>query len=895
MLLFAAKSQNTWLDSTFNHSGIFTGSIGGWDDPKFLLARQNGKVLLVGSTNSVDRNIPYVWNYIAAIVQFDENGMPDPGFGQQGAVVWPAYVDVNAAFLQTDGKLLTVFRGWPGCEVGRLNEDGSVDAGFGEQGVFKSDSLQNVSAIICQKDGKIIIGGAGSDSSAHPWALALLRLNYDGSVDTSFGENGYVFEDLGPGYSSFVQSLAFQGDSAIIIGGQKGGAALVARCDPDGLLDSSFGQNGFAPLSNVYTGIDKLLVQSDGKIVISGILPDFPVDHWFAGRLNADGLIDTSFEAQIGSGIVSDLTQQPDGGLLFCGPDFTVSNDSAAVRFFRYLPSGLFDTSFGDKVVQLPVSGFFKAGMFLLPDNKLVIGGGAENEFFLTDFCLTRLQADFSLDETFAQNGFAIKDNLFGNATATSVLADDQNRILMGGTIEKSQTFALQLLPDGSKDVSFSGDGLAPLVFNDTTKFLTLNLLARQNDGKILAAGEGQLLPGSSGFAVARMLPNGDFDTGFGTAGSGIAIATIEGSADYLTNARVLLQKSDGKILVAGHSYSYSTNKQKIAIARFLPDGHLDLSFGDAGVLVFQSGANYYEVAGGAILPDGKTLVAANHFVTQGGISQPVLARCLPNGQPDPNFGTGGLLSVNFPITFRLYGMALQTDGRILICGNSGAPGDQQIVVGRLNGDGTKDTSFGNDGLVIINTGAVETAKAIAVQTDGKIVLTGFSADSDVFENYDPLLVRLLPNGSPDTSFGNSGFLKTELPGQQELNALALQSDGNYLAAGYSGNQYLVVRYLNGLNVGVADVSSGATALLVYPNPVRGQAIFEYTLTQAGAVSLELFDLRGRRRHTFFQNEKRPAGDHRETILFPASLEPGAYVLCLRTGKGTVSVRVIAP
>jgi uncharacterized delta-60 repeat protein len=170
-------------------------------------------------------------------------------------------------------------------------------------------------------------------------------------------------------------------------------------------------------------------------------------------------------------------------------------------------------------------------------------------------------------------------------------------------------------------------------------------------------------------------------------------------------------------------------------------------------------------------------------------------------GDLDPTFGNGGIVitrdSSNYQINFA-YGMAIQSDGKIIIVGDgvrnppSAMNWDSAVV--RYNPDGSLDTSFGGTGIVITQLSIdYDAAQLVAVQADGKIVVAGTRANCYSCLDYSLAVVRYNPDGSLDTSFNGTGIVITS--GVASAGGLAIQADGKIVAAGYGGNDIAVVRY----------------------------------------------------------------------------------------------------
>jgi uncharacterized delta-60 repeat protein len=204
------------------------------------------------------------------------------------------------------------------------------------------------------------------------------------------------------------------------------------------------------------------------------------------------------------------------------------------------------------------------------------------------------------------------------------------------------------------------------------------------------------------------------------------------------------------------------------AVARFRPDGHLDPDFGNGGVIESTLGVTPGGFGGGlgqpsfALAPDGAIVIAATATPPGGGV-QGIVARLLPNGQADPSFGDGGTQHLDFLNQVLVKDVAVDPMGRILVAGQiQGAPlGEYQYdhddFVARLLPDGSPDPGFGGgDGVATVNLSLNDATDRIALDSQGRILGV---ADSFNFQAYtaDLALFRLLDDGSPDKSFGTDG------------------------------------------------------------------------------------------------------------------------------------------
>jgi uncharacterized delta-60 repeat protein len=209
-----------------------------------------------------------------------------------------------------------------------------------------------------------------------------------------------------------------------------------------------------------------------------------------------------------------------------------------------------------------------------------------------------------------------------------------------------------------------------------------------------------------------------------------------------LTRARAVLPNE--QIVVTGQGNS----SQDFVTKRLNPNGSLDSSFGSSGTSVLDFGGHDQPNAM-VRQTDGKVVLVGS--TDAGGTSHFAVARLNANGAPDTGFGTGGKQTIDFGGTDAAYGVAVQADGKIVVAGQ-GDP-DNEMVIGRLNPNGSIDNSFGTDGEVAIDFGAASAANAVAIQGDGKIVLVG----STNANGGDFAVARLQTNGSLDTSFHGNG------------------------------------------------------------------------------------------------------------------------------------------
>jgi uncharacterized delta-60 repeat protein len=352
----------------------------------------------------------------------------------------------------------------------------------------------------------------------------------------------------------------------------------------------------------------------------------------------------------------------------------------------------------------------------------------------------------------------------------------------------------------GDLDISFDGDGKVTTDFATTEFGGALDRaysVAIQTDGKILAAGRSFTGNGEQyNFALTRYNSNGSLDTTFD--GDGKVTTDFGGGDDHAYSISI---QSDGKIVVAGESYNGS-KRFDFALTRYNSNGSLDTTFdGDGKVTTDFDGGDdgAYSVA---IQSDGKIVVAGKRYKVVGG-DDFALTRYNSNGSLDTTFDADGKVTTAVGSSNDYArSIAIQSDGKIVVAGNSLNGSRSDFALTRYNSNGSLDTTFDGDGKVTTDFGGGDDhAYSVAIQSDGKIVVAGFSGiGTSDFKDF--ALTRYNSNGSLDTTFDGDGKVTTDFGRNLEDHAysVTIQRDGKIVVAGMSehvrgGYDFALARY----------------------------------------------------------------------------------------------------
>ncbi|MCB0810256.1 MAG: hypothetical protein KDB96_13340 [Flavobacteriales bacterium] len=336
--------------------------------------------------------------------------------------------------------------------------------------------------------------------------------------------------------------------------------------------------------------------------------------------------------------------------------------------------------------------------------------------------------------------------------------------------------------------------------------------------------------------AVARFLPDGSPDPTFGAGG--VDSVDVGGTMGYVVD---MARQPDGRLLLLSSSSTF------YLVLRILPDGGIDQSFGSNGVSVFPGGMGYVPVAV-ALQADGKVLVTGRYNSNSTSGSRTLLYRLNADGSLDTGFGINGSVQQDIGTLGREYpaDVLVLPDGDLLMAGNVayGTFGATQFpyFFARYTPDGTLDNTFGTGGLLLdsLGTDLYLIMTELIGQTNGGWVAAGGVAEGDSTRC---AVARFLPNGMLDPAFASDGVRTLVQPGRQFQGvSIAQRSDGSILFGGWAENVMGVdyVEFVGHLEAnGTIDTAYGGPTGMQVLDPAAFDNHLRYGITGVLAQSTD--------------------------------------------------------
>lgn len=641
----------------------------------------------------------------------------------------------------------------------------------------------------------------------HTFSLLVLSISFfinAQSLDPTFGNNGgiVVNQTLNTPPEDYVKNAVLQPDDNLLVISNNPSSRIgsLSRITPEGFLDATFNNYGFRNFGTIRA----LALQADGKILVTSGNVIY--------RVNADGSTDTSFNTSGRQTIsinnysmtINTIVVKNNGKILLAGSVSNGNDNDLALAALN--TDGSFDTFFdfdGKLTLDISQQNNDASGIVIQADGKIIVCGQAYNGTS-QQLMLARFTAVGSLDTTFSAVGYTISAQSAALYPYDIAIQSD-GKAVVTGAISGNKLFVQRYTTSGNLDASFATNGY--LATNFYTTYSPINSAINSNGcSRIIPLPNGKILLSANvvanGFGLVQLNSNGTLDSSFGNNGS---ISQTIGS----DKSRFLALNSVGKIVTGGYTNGEGIEK---------------LVYSSTGV--FESEVNVH------LLQSDEKIIALLEQSSQKTIAiteDSRLIRYNTNGTIDTGFGVNGVVNIStLDFYFNSSFLSVAFDGdKIILVGNDSVTSNSSLF--KLTADGQIDTSFGNNGLLVLDNPTISQSFIDRVRVlNGKIYIaydyyTAESISTSTYNSYYGLM-RLNLDGTLDTTFGDNGiFYKNfnyysttdyEYPNDVRLDAL-----NNVLITGVlrnrESNYSSVVATIKLNQNGVLDTSFGSNGVVI--------------------------------------------------------------------------------
>ena len=365
---------------------------------------------------------------------------------------------------------------------------------------------------------------------------------------------------------------------------------------------------------------------------------------------------------------------------------------------------------------------------------------------------------------------------------------------------------------DGTLDTTWGAGGKVLTTVGSGDAFAWA--MAIQHDRKIVQAGYAYTPsglpppapPAFKRFALVRYNEDGSLDSTFGSGGivlTPVGPGSAVARAVTIQGHRIIVGGYSSRCVCdpVGQSSSFPGSLDTVAMARYEEDGSLDASFGRGGIATPLASVTTLTRSNAEVVVQEDGKIVTGGIIASEGPSKVLTVRLNDDGSLDDSFNGTGYAATLVRGSDVALTTALQADDKIVQAGfTSGAtPGRTDLILTRLNADGTPDTGFGVDGngtVVTALTTGLSAARAVTVNDDGKIIVVGRAHVAGGATDLDFLVERYNTDGTLDSSFGVGGITTTNLGLVDQGQAVALEH-GRILTGGVSNDQFALVRYMD--------------------------------------------------------------------------------------------------
>lgn len=464
----------------------------------------------------------------------------------------------------------------------------------------------------------------------------------------------------------------------------------------------------------------------------------------------------------------------------------------------------------------------------------------------LTGSCFSHhihAQVSGELDLNFGVSGYSMTDVVPGVSEVYNdivVLPDDSYYLIGNSDGANRNLLIAKFNSDGTLDTQFGSTG-----YTNIDLSLGANDDARSAtllwDGKLLITGRTYVGSDYNGYLL-RLNTDGSIDNSFGSGNSGWT--TFNAGAGTRAIGMEVEVLADNNIVVAA-TVKANNNTNDVGLFKFTTGGALYQSFGinNNGAATYDFADQDEEVKALAIDASGNILVAGS---TQGDTDDGFVARFSANGEIDLTFNTTGSWIYSGSDVNRMSDLAVASDGKIFLAGYSGTGTNYDGIIVKLNSDGSADTGFSSDGVQVSDVGSANGLylSSLMVLTDGHVLVGGNISGQSMQRAY---VMMLQADGTPESEFSTGGDVDFSFT--QTLTAIfglgmAIQSDGGILLTGAVAGQDFVGFNLYTLKVFSEDavneiVEQTSSDVLVYPNPTTDG----FSIAMANGESIQQVEL----------------------------------------------------
>lgn len=696
------RTKAITLSGSGNSSFTFPDYVSGWDHTRFndAVFDTNQLIYITGYTTKEDNEKAFFAARLKRGTGSNINRWAmDSGFNIDGKLVFDTQEtneEATAIKLAANGKcVITGYSGDKGIIV-RYNSEGFLDKTFNQCGfyTFQIGTSSKPTSLVVQTDGKVVVSGNSFNGSDTDFFIT--RVNNDGTLDTSFGNNGVVVKDVG-NQNNNANSMVIGSDGALYVAGKTyslvgasqcpglyGYNATIFKYDTNGQSVTSFG-NGFIPgaymLGGCYPwGTDRFALESeynnivykDGCIYGVGYQETFnsPYVHGVQFQMNVEtpytGLsFGWNFPNPTTYNVIPlSVEIRPSNNTFYSVVKY--DNCTVGQTPMVKMPSNNFPTtciSSSESSISFKKIVKTSSGYYGLDNNKK----------------LFRMDSNFNLDTTFAGSGYLYDIRNF------DVDANDKIICNLGESNSGSTKFVMaRYNPDGKPDTAFGFYSTIPI-----TPLLWINGITVTSQNGYLYS-KTYALNGNTKVSLYKLTNSGQEDTTFGTSGSLeiSSVPIISSSYSLLSTAEDLVKDLAGNYYPLVYHISGGNGPTFIKVLKILPNGTIDTSFGTNGVVDITSAITLnasYRINIAINTVNGKLIVYNKNSLLQLNL----------DGSTDTGFGVNGIYDSNLLLTDFAISRVLVKGSDYFIGGNSVVNGNSNII--KINSLGVLDTSFGTN------------------------------------------------------------------------------------------------------------------------------------------------------------------------------------------------------